>query len=241
LNPSPSVEASPSPEATASAGASASPAASPSLSPRELKKQVRENVQAKLKNLRAALVRAKWFKWKFVWGHAKGIAVTQDNSEYHAFSLHGRVIRFIPDDKIQELKAQAAAGSAPCQSESCLDEYGVEKAIGVMRFGAVNAAQGEKYWFVGSWDANAKTLTADVFTAPYSFACLSGDPNCTATKIGSVTATVHSDYEGYKHLVVGSVSFTGGAYAGKSFNLYAIGWANPRAIQVQTQAQLVNA
>ncbi|MFH0973767.1 MAG: hypothetical protein V1817_03215 [Candidatus Micrarchaeota archaeon] len=259
--PSPSPESSPSPEVSPSVVASIEPSVAPSVavsvSPSasasasatadargrgvgQVKQQARAAVQDALKGARG-FVRAKWFKWRFVWAHATGIAVTDGAEEYHAFSIHGRVLRYIPYDAIQVLKAGAANGTAPCQNESCLDQYGVEKAIGVMRFGAVGNAQGENYWFVGDWNDAAKSLVADVYASPYSFACLTGSPNCTATKIGWVNATLKSDFEGFKHLVVGKASFTGGAYAGKSFNLFAFGWGNPRAMRIQTQAQLVNA
>jgi len=160
--------------------------------------------------------------------HARGAAINSDGSEFHAMAAHGRLAKVIPFEKLQQIKS----GAVNCAGD-CLSQYGVEKAIGLIRFGEILASGGgEKYWFIGSYDDSSKTVTGSLYSGKYTMACFMEDPSCTAVVVGSASASIYENYEGIPHFVVGKINFTGGKYAGKSFNFMLHGWRNVKGMQV---------
>ncbi len=161
--------------------------------------------------------------------HARGAAITSDGSEFHAMAAHGRLVKVIPFETLQQIKS----GALNCTGSDCLAQYGVEKALGLVRFGEILASSGgEKYWFVGSYDDSTKTVTGSLYSGKYTLACFRADPSCTAVVVGTATATIYENYEGIPHFVVGKIDFTGGKYAGKSFNFMLHGWKSVKGMQV---------
>jgi len=171
--------------------------------------------------------KVKPIKYVRVLYHARGAAITSDASEFHAMAAHGRLVKVIPFETLQQIKSSAAN----CTGGDCLEQYGVEKAVGLIRFGEILASTGgEKYWFVGSYDDSTKTVTGSLYSGKYTLACIREDPSCTAVVVGTASATIYENYEGIPHFVVGKINFTGGKYAGKSFNFMLHGWKNVKGM-----------